>query len=174
MSLYNIPASRVIRHFDVNGKYCPGVVGWNSATGSESAWNEFKRRLSGGSTPKEETAVELYRVRKSWVDAKSQIGAYKNLNYARAIANVNRGYKVYNTAGKCVYSPTGADTPFKVEVKIKDLNIRKGPGYKTYKAVGFCPVGIYTIVETKVAEGYTWGRLKSGAGWIALEYAKRL
>ena len=69
---------------------------------------------------------------------------------------------------------TKVDTTFKVKVSIKDLNIRKGPGYKTYKSVGYCPVGVYTIVETKVAEGYTWGRLKSGAGWIALEYVKRV
>ena len=65
------------------------------------------------------------------------------------------------------------ETPFKVRVKIDDLNIRKGPGYKKYKTVGVCPVGTYTITETKVAEGFTWGRLKSGKGWIALEYTER-
>lgn len=45
MDSYNIPASRVIRHFDVNGKSCPGVVGWNAISGSETAWNDFKRRI---------------------------------------------------------------------------------------------------------------------------------
>lgn len=176
MNLYDIPASRVIRHFDVNGKYCPGVVGWNSASGSESAWTSFKSKLSGGSTTKEETTTEMYRVRKSWADAKSQIGAYKVLANAKAMADKNPGYEVYDSAGKCVYSPKGSGdgTPFMVRVKIKDLNIRKGPGYKTYKSVGYCPVGTYTIVETKVAEGYTWGRLKSGVGWIALEYTERV
>lgn len=44
MKLYGVPASRVIRHFDVNGKYCPGVYGWNSASGSESAWSDFKKK----------------------------------------------------------------------------------------------------------------------------------
>lgn len=63
---------------------------------------------------------------------------------------------------------------FKVKVNTKDLNIRKGPGCKKYASVGYCPVGVYTIVETKSADGYTWGRLKSGAGWIALEYVERL
>ena len=51
--------------------------------------------------------------------------------------------------------------------------IRKGPG-TNYGNNGFCPKGVYTIVETKSAGGYTWGRLKSGAGWIALEHTKRL
>lgn len=126
--------------------------------------------------PQQETTKEMYRVRKSWADAKSQIGAYKVLANAKAKADENPGYEVYDSAGKCVYSPKGSGdgTPFMVRVKIKDLNIRKGPGYKTYARVGYCPVGTYTIVETKVAEGYTWGRLKSGIGWIALEYTKRV
>ena len=28
--------------------------------------------------------------------------------------------------------------------------------------------------ETKTADGYTWGKLKSGAGWIAIECCVRL
>lgn len=138
-----------------------------------------KAAMSGGSTQdtgKTETADQWYRVRKSWADAKSQIGAYKVLANAKEAADKNPGYEVYDESGKCVYTPAGSGdgTPFMVRVTIEDLNIRKGPGYKTYKSVGFCPVGTYTIVETKVAEGYTWGRLKSGIGWIALEYAKRV
>ena len=29
MKTYNIPKENVIRHFDVSGKLCPGIVGWN-------------------------------------------------------------------------------------------------------------------------------------------------
>lgn len=47
--------------------------------------------------------VETYRVRKSWADAKSQIGAYENLTYAKAAADKNPGYSVYNSVGECVY-----------------------------------------------------------------------
>lgn len=59
------------------------------------------------------------------------------------------------------------------KVDIPDLYIRKGPG-TGYAKNGFCPKGVYTIVEMKSANGYTWGRLKSGAGWIALDYAKKV
>ena len=52
------------------------------------------------------------------------------------------------------------------KVDIPDLYIRKGPG-TGYAKNGFCPKGVYT-------NGYTWGRLKSGAGWIALDYAKKV
>lgn len=46
MELYGVPAERVIRHFDVTGKFCPGVVGWNAPSGSESAWKDFKKRIT--------------------------------------------------------------------------------------------------------------------------------
>lgn len=65
--------------------------------------------------------------------------------------------------------------PFLVKVSISDLNIRSGAGIDT-KRVKFCPPGIYTIVEVKSGEGSEagWGRLKSGAGWISLDYCKRV
>ena len=49
MKTYNIPVENVIRHFDVVGKYCPGIIGWNPVTGDESKWFEFKARLGGNS-----------------------------------------------------------------------------------------------------------------------------
>lgn len=65
-------------------------------------------------------------------------------------------------------------SPYKVRVSIKDLYIRKGPG-TNYASNGFCPVGVYTIVEEADGAGATkWGKLKSGAGWVSLDYAKRI
>lgn len=64
--------------------------------------------------------------------------------------------------------------PYKVRVSSKNLNIRKGPG-TNYASNGFCRVGIYTIVEESNGAGATkWGKLKSGAGWISLDYARRI
>ncbi|WP_282097722.1 hypothetical protein [Streptococcus sp. NLN64] len=42
------------------------------------------------------------------------------------------------------------------------------------KTNGQAKIGVYTITETKSADGYEWGKLKSGAGWIALKYTKRM
>ena len=64
---------------------------------------------------------------------------------------------------------TTKDKSFKVKVTIKDLYIRSGPG-KKYKTKGFIKPGTYTIVEKKGS----WGKLKSGKGWISLDYAKRV
>lgn len=32
MKLYNIPKSNVVRHYDISGKLCPGIIGWNNST----------------------------------------------------------------------------------------------------------------------------------------------
>ena len=56
-----------------------------------------------------------------------------------------------------------------VKVTAKDLYIRKGPG-TNYENKGFIKPGVYTIVETQG----NWGKLKSGAGWICLDYAKKI
>lgn len=50
--------------------------------------------------------VEWYRVRKTWADAKSQLGAYKSLNNAKAQADKNPGYYVFDDKGVVVYPVT--------------------------------------------------------------------
>lgn len=80
-----------------------------------------------------------------------------------------------NSAPTPATKPTDTSGSFRVKVSIGNLNIRKGPG-TNYDRVNFITPGVYTIVETKSGVGSAsgWGRLKSGAGWIALDYAKRL
>lgn len=50
MAEYGIDAAHVIRHYDVTGKPCPGIIGWNEDTGSAAKWAAFKARL-GAATP---------------------------------------------------------------------------------------------------------------------------
>ena len=47
---YNIPADHLIRHYDVNQKLCPGIIGWNKESGSEAKWEDFKSRVLNGGT----------------------------------------------------------------------------------------------------------------------------
>lgn len=47
----------------------------------------------------------IYRVRKSWSDAKTQIGAYTVLQSAKDLAKANAGYKVFDEKGNVVYDP---------------------------------------------------------------------
>ena len=123
-----------------------------------------------------------YRVRKTWADSKTQKGAYKILSNAKRCADSNPGYSVFDDNGVNIYSPGGPasapseDVPFLVQVSISDLNIRKGPGTDYAKTGKFTGKGVFTIMEVKSGQGSTagWGRLKSGAGWISLDYAAKI
>lgn len=66
--------------------------------------------------------------------------------------------------------------PYQVEVSITTLNIRKGPGTNYAKTGKFTGKGVFTIVEESKGKGSTrgWGKLKSGAGWISLDFAKKI
>lgn len=71
---------------------------------------------------------------------------------------------------KNVTSTTPTSSSYKVKVTTNDLNIRRGPGVK-YSITGrITDYGIYTIVEVS----NNWGRLKSGLGWICLDYTKKV
>lgn len=53
--------------------------------------------------PKPETSTQLYRIRKSWVDVVSQIGAYTDLGSAKDLADKNKGYSVFDEQGNLVH-----------------------------------------------------------------------
>ena len=59
--------------------------------------------------------------------------------------------------------------PYDVDVKIRNLNLRKGPGKKYAKEDHFCKPGRQTIVDEK--NGY--GKRADGL-WIALEFCERI
>ncbi len=185
MDKYNVPASHVIRHYDVTGKICPNPYVYNTTA---HTWDEFKQLISGAASAGSSQIDRLYRVRKSWEDAKSQIGACSSLDNAKKACT--DGYTVYDWNGRAVYRYAGgqqvvapqekpqeaADVPFKVKVDILDLNIRTDAGTDYAKTGENTGKGVFTIVEVKAGKGSTagWGRLKSGAGWISLDYATRL
>lgn len=167
----------LLRHGDITTKICPApwmtCEGYRGSKGTNWTWAEFKEAVRTGNCPhpdepKPQPQDEWYRIRRSWSDPTTQIGAYKNM--ALAIAHCPAGYSVYDPDGNAVYVNTGRVVPYSVRVLISDLNIRKGPGTnydKTGKQTG---KGVFTIVKESAGKGAAvWGQLKSGAGWIALE-----
>ena len=162
-------------------KSCPGS--WMYARMGDLA-AKVTAQLGGGTSGDTETDYPekltegYYRVRKAWSDSKSQKGAYKILSNAKKCADANPGYSVFDNNGVNIYTPntstqTAPDVPFTVKVSISDLNIRKGPGTDYAKTGKFTGKGVFTIVEVQSGQGASagWGRLKSGAGWISLDYA---
>ena len=112
-------------------------------------------------------------------------GDYLYNRHGEIASEVNRRLQGASSGGGIVVTPpaiekptdggTGATvTPYLVQVTISNLCIRKGPG-TNYGKNGFIKPGVYTIVEESTGTGATkWGKLKSGAGWISLDYAKQV
>lgn len=204
------------------------MYGSSSSSGSSSG-------SSSTSTPSAPSNSTMYRIRKSWADAASQIGAYSSLDNAKKAWK--EGYYIFDSNGNVVYPKplavgsevhlvsgavytngqaipawvinstlyvreirgsdivfstlkTGAVTgvaaakyfkevsgssapsssSYMVTVTASSLNIRSGPG-TSYSVVGSIPKGgAYTIVS----ESNGWGKLKSGAGWICLDYTEKV
>lgn len=162
-------------HRDYANKSCPGDYLYNL---HRQIAKEVNVQLGLGSSKPVTSKKTLYRVRKSWKDAKSQKGAFNDLSNAKKCADKNIGYSVFDENGKAVYTSkvTNSTSSFKVQISISDLNIRKGPGTNYATTGKFTGKGVFTIVETKQGTGSAkgWGKLKSGAGWIALDYTTRI
>ena len=161
-------------------KSCPG--NWLYVRLGDLA-SKVTAKLGGGTAPSQKN---YYRVRKTWADAASQLGAYTILENAKQMVDKNPGYAVFDWNGKVVYKAggsvgagsgmTNADCPFLVKVSVPDLNIRKGAWTDTVKTGKYTGIGCFTIMEVKSGKGSDsgWGRLKSGAGWISLDYCEKM
>jgi hypothetical protein len=159
------------RHNMFTSTTCPGP--YLEARFSYIA-NEVNKRLEADKKPSapatSSSSSELYRVRKTWADSKSQVGAYKVLNNAIKTAKEKGAeYKVFNNAGKQVYPEINSFKPYLVQVT-DILNVRAGAGTNHKINTVIRDYGVYTIVEEKNG----WGKLKSGMGWICLDYTKKL
>lgn len=101
----------------------------------------------------------LYRVRKTASNAESQIGAFKNFESAKNLAEQRKadGYEVYDTDGNMVYNPNAAISDGTIRYRVrksandaksqigaysvfenarKEVDKRKGEGYEVYDMNG--------------------------------------
>lgn len=81
---------------------------------------EVNALLDGGAS-QPNTSGELYRVRKSWSDSKTQLGAFKVLDNAKKLVDQNPSYKVFNSAGKQVYPTQQAATPAPAKKTVAEI-----------------------------------------------------
>ena len=100
---YNPKANEMVMtvHRWFANKSCPGNYIYNRLPQIAARVNE----ILAGSAPS--TDIKWYRVRKSWADEKSQVGAYEVLE--NAIAHCPVGYTVYDYTGKAVYTQKAPD-----------------------------------------------------------------
>ena len=128
-----------------------------------------------------------------WKGDKTLVGrvAQQNLTVHRWFANkACPGDYIYERLGDIAakvnaklgvsFAPTTpaipeSKVPYKVRITATDLRIRKGPGTNTAIVQKAIIPGVYTIVSEATGEGATkWGKLKSGVGWVSLDYCKKL
>lgn len=146
---YKLDETDLIRHYDVTGKVCPKGFVPKSKGGSDdnsnTAWKKFKADVKaklGGTAVSKPTAKEIYRVRKSWSNAQSQIGAYSSLDNAKKACKT--GYTVYDKNGKAVYTKA-ADSTIKVGSKVRVKSGAKD--YSGNSLAAFVYKSTYTVME---------------------------
>lgn len=118
------------------------------------------------------------------IDACNKTGYFDVLtssNYTRSKDYLKRGDILLSTghtvivlsngdkAGQMVVTQTVTET-YRVKITASKLNVRSSPNVNSAIVTQVKAGEVYTIIEER--EG--WGRLKSGAGWIALEYTQRI
>lgn len=106
LNQYGWDTSHLKRHYDASRKHCPRRIL------DEGLWDSFVKCTAsymkkGGASVTTPAAAPLYRVRKTWTDSKSQLGAYAVLDNAKA--NCPAGYSVYDEAGKVIYTNNSAE-----------------------------------------------------------------
>lgn len=101
---------------------------------------------SGSSGGSSSSSGQMYRIRKSWSDVKSQVGAYRNLESAKSECPV--GYNVYDKDGKCVYSNPAKEEEqmYRVRKTWADVKSQLGAYRDLNNAKTNCPVG-YTVFD---------------------------
>ncbi len=178
-------------HRDYANKSCPG--NWMYGKMGEFA-AEVNKRLGAAapqpSTIKEGALVKIKPGSKyysgkaipAWVMSDEWYISSLPVGSDRAVLGKNKSGKNdiqspikvsrLTVVGSAAPQPSVPATPtaYTVKVNITDLNIRSGAG-TNYKIVGQTGKGVFTIVDEASGQGATkWGKLKSGAGWISLDY----
>lgn len=186
-------------HRDYAAKACPGDYLYNL---QDEIAAEVNRRLgSGSSTPSTgETAGSTADIKvgdvveftgsKHYVSAtatsassckpgKAKVTAIaKGKAHPYHLIAVSGGVSTvygWTDAADIKTSSSSTATSYLVKVTTDVLNIRKGPGTNYGTNGDIRDKGVYTIVAESDGPGASkWGKLKSGAGWISLDYAKKV
>ena len=196
MEVYGIPASRVIRHYDVTGKLCPGIKGWNLENGSDDKkWQTFKAQLSaeaedntpvpapapapsGAATVNYKYAVTIsdLRIRKGPGTNYDSVG-YTGKGVFTIVAEKGGWGKLKSGAGWISLNSkyghkvsSGSTTPAAAPSTLKWTVTISDLRIRKGPGTNYGWTGAYTGkgTFTIVEQKNGWGRLKSGAGWISL------
>ena len=112
-------------------------------------WSAFKTKVQKYLTDASDakpTVKNIYRIRKSWADAKSQIGAYSSLENAKKACKT--GYSVFDANGNVVFS-NGKSYAKGTKVTLTDVTLYASSTAKT----GTKKSGTFYLYDGKVISG---------------------
>lgn len=146
-------------------------IGEAIAKGVCSFYGVAYKPESDDSNGNEDVTLDMYRVRKSWSDVKSQIGAFTVLRHAKDMADKNSGYYVFDSKGKKVYTP---------QEQAKALKLKNTPLYVSATAAKQSAEvsGSYYRWDDEVVSGRVRitnsrkniGKAGEVTGWVDLQY----
>lgn len=102
--------------------------------------------------------AHLYRIRKTWADSKSQLGAYKILENAKKECAKHPGYSVFDETGKAVYT-AAAPTPSIIDKELEACKVQadwmqnfkykwvQGPTIANTKKYGTCVSYVAVVLQ---------------------------
>lgn len=108
---------------------------------------------SSGGSSSSSGSEQMYRIRKTWADAKSQVGAYRNLDNAKA--ECPKGYTVFDKDGKAVYSNAVVvnEQMYRIRKTWADVKSQVGAYRNLDSAKAECPKG-YKVFDKDGKEVY--------------------
>lgn len=199
MKLYNIDINHVITHCHVSGKWCPQP--WVKNEAALANWQIFLNKVAGTAVPIE-TKVETkpqeviqggkpcnYIVRITTDSLNVRTGPGTMYSVVRTVSKPSVYTIIAEQDGwgrlksNCGWislayterTDTQSEAPkpvpaYQVRVTADNLNVRSGPGTTFPIVMQVHRPSVYTIVE----EVNGFGKLKSGAGFLSLDYVQKL
>lgn len=203
MQLYKIDKSHIIMHHQVTGKACPqpwckneaALANWKIFLNQLDAGtqvpvstipsNPAQDIISGGKSVKYVVRItaNVLNVRSgpgtmySIVQTVNKGSSYTIIEeqdgWGRLISGrgwISLNYTEKVDLSQSEVSHTPGKLPYWARVTADTLNVREGPGTGYKIVTSIHRPKIYTIIE----EQNNWGKLKSGAGWVCLDYVERV
>ena len=172
---------RVKRHKDWSGKNCPHKtmeLGWQRFLNMiQAELNKLNKPVTTsikvGDRVKVKTSASTYansyKTIPSWVRG-SVYTVSKVLDSKVLLKEITSWVNIKDVEKISTTTTSTSSSSFKVKITTSSLNVRAGASVG-YKVTGVVKKGeVYTIVQTSNG----WGKLKSGLGWINLNYSKRI
>lgn len=183
--LNGVTVPTILCHKDSNslglGSAHGDVLHWFPKHGKtmEDFRNDVNKLINEPEKPAEPEVKEIYRIRKNWNDAGSQIGAFNSLEKAKAACDTaGPGYYVFNSAGIAIYPENNAVVATQQELKVGNtIKLIPNAEYVNGKAVPKYIYG-YTLYVRKILDNgdIVFSTQKTGAitGIISPNQAQRV